>query len=760
MTDLARLTIQLTADSARLQRDLDKAQSQINRYQARSNAAFTEAAKRIGTGIGIAVSAAAAGLVALVKNSIDAADELNKLSQKVGIAADDLSKLQYAAKLADVDTASLQTSLVKLSKSAVDAADGTGDSADAFRALGVDVKDANGNIKSTNDLLLDTAEAFSQFEDGPEKAAAAVAIFGKAGADLIPLLNGGRKAIEEAGDELERFGGVVTPEAARQAEAFNDNLTRMQSIAKGVGVDLSASLLPALVDVTNALVELRQNDDLKQFARGTAVALAVVAESLVAVAKLARAVGGSFEAVFADIKLLGQVAGSIGSKGLTTTAALEVAAAVSNQTGPLAKALEERNKTVEEANKRYADLWNYNGTFISDAIKRSFEQADTAIANYAPDLSKVPTLEDMFGGGKRRLGLPSSSGADDKNKETKATKELTEAERQFNNEIEARISILDELKTMADALREDESRQNDIGLDAADEIQAEAERIDGILTDLQNKQVEFADTFSGAFEAYADSVKNVGSLLGGDLVSALDSAIARTSELAANTILWGEGGEEALKALGRSIITDVVSSLIRAGLQMAVNFAMQQAFGAAATATALTEAAALATAWTPGAIAASIATLGAADAIGLGAYAAAQASGQAITGAGAFAEGGYTGNMARDQFAGIVHGQEYVLNAAAVSRIGVRNLDDMNEGRFGVSGAAGKAMMGGGQPFQIINNAPGISLTPFGNMLKIDMIPELLEMVDSDQARRASSGLGRNFQTTARKVGGQPSADR
>lgn len=45
-----------------------------------------------------------------------------------------------------------------------------------------------------------------------------------------------------------------------------------------------------------------------------------------------------------------------------------------------------------------------------------------------------------------------------------------------------------------------------------------------------------------------------------------------------------------------------------------------------------------------------------------------------------FATGGYTGNMGINQVAGVVHGQEYVLNAKATKRIGVGNLERLNRG--------------------------------------------------------------------------------
>ncbi|MBV5337039.1 MAG: hypothetical protein J0653_03425, partial [Deltaproteobacteria bacterium] len=72
---------------------------------------------------------------------------------------------------------------------------------------------------------------------------------GKAGADLIPLLNGGKKGLQEAADEAKRFGLVLTADAGRQAEEFNDNLTRLKSLSSGVAITIANDLLPQINDI-------------------------------------------------------------------------------------------------------------------------------------------------------------------------------------------------------------------------------------------------------------------------------------------------------------------------------------------------------------------------------------------------------------------------------------------------------------------------------------------------------------------------------
>lgn len=227
-----------------------------------TKAAFNSINKSLGTlrtsFQALNVIAAATVFAGFIKAQIDAQDELFKMSQKIGIATDELSKLKYAAKLADVDTAQLQTGLVKLSKGMGEAARGTGEAYNAFSAMGISVKNTDGTLKSNSQLLGEVADKFAGYEDGASKTALAVAIFGRSGADLIPLLNAGREGLKDAGDELGRFGGVVMPEAAKQAEIFNDNITKLSTVVGGAGKAITNELLTPINRVIGLLFAINK----------------------------------------------------------------------------------------------------------------------------------------------------------------------------------------------------------------------------------------------------------------------------------------------------------------------------------------------------------------------------------------------------------------------------------------------------------------------------------------------------------------------
>ena len=250
---LGSLVVSLTAETAQFTAALDKAS-----YTAEKNFRSISSFAKTAAG-SLAALYGAQSIVGFVKTQIDAADATGKMAQKVGISVEELSKLQYAAKLADVDAGQLQVGLVKLSKGMVEAANGTGQARNALAAMGISVKNNDGTLKSSGQVLNDVADKFASYEDGANKTAIAVQLFGKSGADLIPLLNAGSAGIKESADELERFGAVISTNAAKNAEIFNDNLTRLSTVGSAFGKAIANDVMPYLTQLATEFLIARAN---------------------------------------------------------------------------------------------------------------------------------------------------------------------------------------------------------------------------------------------------------------------------------------------------------------------------------------------------------------------------------------------------------------------------------------------------------------------------------------------------------------------
>jgi hypothetical protein len=239
--------------SLRVSLGLDSAQFSAGASQAQSTLSNLSGAFK---------AFAAGAIAALSLNKVEEAflaiterlDDMGKSAQKIGIPVEELSKLSYAAKLADVPMEALQTSIGKLSKGLAQfQATGKGDAGNALRAIGVAAVDTTGKLRPTSAIIQDIAGKFAQYEDGANKTALAIALFGKSGADMIPLLNAGKQGLADAAAEAERFGVVVNKDASASAEVFNDNLTKLQTAGQGLAQVIAVPVVEALANFTTQL---------------------------------------------------------------------------------------------------------------------------------------------------------------------------------------------------------------------------------------------------------------------------------------------------------------------------------------------------------------------------------------------------------------------------------------------------------------------------------------------------------------------------
>lgn len=254
MSEVGALNVRIGADTADFSAGINRAEAQIKNFE-KAVGAVGAALKPYAVALGVATAAAAA----FGKSVIDAADALNDLSERTGISVEKLSQLQYVAHLSDVSIGELQGGINALTRNMSAASQGTGEASEAFRLLGINFRTSSGDLRNADELLLDLADSFSQFEDGANKTALAVAIFGKAGATMIPFLNQGRDGIRSLSDEFDRLGGTVTKEAAYQAGLFNDNLDRMKVVGKGVAQSLANDLLPVLIKMSEQFLAAQRN---------------------------------------------------------------------------------------------------------------------------------------------------------------------------------------------------------------------------------------------------------------------------------------------------------------------------------------------------------------------------------------------------------------------------------------------------------------------------------------------------------------------
>lgn len=245
---IGALRVNLGIDSAAFSNGLKAAQSGLARFGSMAKTGLMAA--------GAAAAGAAYAIGKSVTSTIDAADDMSKAAQKIGIPIEELSRLKYAADLSGVSFEGLQTTVGKLSKGMVEAGNGNKTFAKAFADAGISVKNADGSLRSASDVMMQLADKLKAMPDGAKKTALMMEIMGKSGADMIPLLNGGSEALGNLMKEADTFGQVFTSGMGADAETFNDNISKLTGALGTLAADLTKAILPALVRLSNFAVDI------------------------------------------------------------------------------------------------------------------------------------------------------------------------------------------------------------------------------------------------------------------------------------------------------------------------------------------------------------------------------------------------------------------------------------------------------------------------------------------------------------------------
>lgn len=185
-------------------------------------------------------------MISMTKESASFADNIITLSMQTGQTTDQLQEFSYATELIDVSVDTLQGSLTKLTNNMQDTMNGTGNAKASFEALGVSVTNADGSMRSANDVFYETIDALGQVKNETERDAMSMDIFGRSAQDLNPLIIQGSKTLKAYADEAHNMGYVLDDEALSALGAVDDAYQRLQKTQEGVKNQLAAEFAPYL----------------------------------------------------------------------------------------------------------------------------------------------------------------------------------------------------------------------------------------------------------------------------------------------------------------------------------------------------------------------------------------------------------------------------------------------------------------------------------------------------------------------------------
>ena len=237
-----------------LQGRIDAGNAAVGKFNERWGAAL-QTTRMVGVGMTAVGGGIVGGLMAMTKQAATYGDEIAKASKKTGMATEDISRLRYAAERSGVGFGGLESALARMARSASEAAGGAEMYSEAYDRLGVSVTDANGELKGGEQLFREVAEGLKNVDNATERAALAQEIFGRSGAQLLPLLNEGEAGIKKLGDRAEELGMVLSGKAAQDSERFNDALEDLKDTGTTIAMTLGQTLMPTIAEIAEKVSE-------------------------------------------------------------------------------------------------------------------------------------------------------------------------------------------------------------------------------------------------------------------------------------------------------------------------------------------------------------------------------------------------------------------------------------------------------------------------------------------------------------------------
>jgi hypothetical protein len=292
MATAATVTIRLDGDSATLIRELNKA----NQATARTFSGMQRDAAAAAKALGLVGLAAAAAFGALTKRAFDSVDALVKASDQLGATTSSLAGLKLAGAQAGVGFESVVGGMLKMQRSLVDATTKGGELAAVYERLGVNTREL---LKLTPDQQLSKlADAFAQIQNPAERTALAMQVFGKGGAEMMPMLAKGGGELAKWAEQADRLGIALSNVEAKTIDDAGDALGVVALAAEGVATQFALAIAPAIIKGSESIVDfIAKSDGFKTAMTATAGAVVSVGEAF----GTSRAAAAAFSGIGAAI---------------------------------------------------------------------------------------------------------------------------------------------------------------------------------------------------------------------------------------------------------------------------------------------------------------------------------------------------------------------------------------------------------------------------------------------------------------------------
>lgn len=200
-----------------------------------------------------AVAAITDKLFDLTKAVADYGDNIDKMSQKLGLSTEAYQKWDYVIGMAGGDIDSMAAGFKTMTSTLADAQNGSASAIQKFTDLGITIEDINS--LSQEEMFEKLVYTMQGMEDATQKASAATDLFGKSGQNMIPLLNQTEEATRELLDQTEQYGLIMSEDSVAASATFGDTLSLIQQSLQATGRALGEEMMPYFQSFLDWVIE-------------------------------------------------------------------------------------------------------------------------------------------------------------------------------------------------------------------------------------------------------------------------------------------------------------------------------------------------------------------------------------------------------------------------------------------------------------------------------------------------------------------------
>lgn len=276
----------------------------------KAGGSFTDVANKAGNmalKVQAAIGVLQTTIFAFAKGAATAADRVDKLSQKLGMSRQAFQEWDYVLSQNGASIEQLQAGMKTLNKRMEEAAKGAGSGAEAFKKLELSATDAKGKLKSQEQMFEDIVRVLTKMPDGIEKSKLAFQLLGKAGTELLPMLNGTAESIDELKQRANELGIVMSDETVDAGVKLGDTIDDVKKSFEGIKNKVGAEVMPQVQKFLDSLLQRLPRITEKAVAFAKAVG-----DLLIGLMDFNDALGGIPAKLLLFIVLSGKTVGSVG----------------------------------------------------------------------------------------------------------------------------------------------------------------------------------------------------------------------------------------------------------------------------------------------------------------------------------------------------------------------------------------------------------------------------------------------------------------